>query len=455
MYRKNLPITTGKFPAKINSFNCSQNKSGFTYGVDYFKKGSRFSITAFLLLITVLLVSACESPGPVGDDIISDDEPVQSQTEFIQDYTVLEENSFSGRLANTAVGFFEDPVFGTLKSVALLKPSISSANIDMIGLRDTISLQLIFDEVIYGDSLATSRFEIYEAGEIWRGAELRYNEEITINTANKLADFQVTAEEDSVVVDLSRSFMVKYADFFNTDDELTAAERDSLYIFNFPGLAIVPAEENRNIRFLKNLTDAQDTVPDEDESITSFLLKSPDQDDEDEEESGPQVINVRDWGSSFTRSSEPAYPQNIVLHNSERILKIDLDLPKDELSAKSIVNAQLVLSKNDTPLKNSEQFARPNTNLLRAHVFEEEPIDPMADIFTTEPNFSTSLNDTSNAFLLNITQFVLDEVYGDTENRILYLTIESVDGLLYSSHFFDPNTADIHKPRVVITYVEE
>lgn len=456
MYRKNLPIITGKFPAKINSFNCSQDNSDSVNGTDFSFKGSRFSIAAFLLLITAFLASACEEPGAIGGDIISGDDPIESQTIYIQDYSVVEGNSYSGRLPHTALGYFEDPLYGTLKSAALLKPSISTSEVDMIDLQDTLSLLLIFDDTVYGDSLAASTFEIYKTAEIWRGTELRYNREIPIDMTHKVGEFQVEAGEDSIVVDLSRGFMVEYAEYFNADTSLSSAERDSLYINNFEGLAIVPSESNRNIRFLKNLTDNEDTAAGEEQSITSFLLKSNNQnDDDDDEEDGPVVIGVRDWGASFTRQMEPDYPENIVLHNTERVLKLQIDLPEEELFSKSIVNAQLVFSKNNNPLQNSPQVTRPNTNLIRAHVFNEEPADVMAKIFTSEANFATSLNDTSNAFFLNVTQHVLDEVYGEAESRILYVSIESVNGILYSSHFFDPNSADIRKPRLVITYVEE
>lgn len=452
MYRKNLPITTGKLPAKINSFNCSKNNSIFSYGIHKSKKGSRFPIAAFLLLMTAFLTSACEEPGPVGEDIITGEEPVQSQTVYLQDYTLVEENAFSGRLANTAVGYFDDPVYGTMKSVALLKPSISTSDVDTVGSQDALSLQLIFSDSVYGDSLATSTYEIYEAAEIWRGAELRYNQEIPIDMSHKIAEFQVDADEDSLVIDLSREFVTKYAEYFNADTSLTTAERDSIYIYNFPGLAIVPSESNQNIRFLKTLPSNTDNSNDE-EAITSFFLTSPDQDDE--EDDGPVTLFARDWGVSFTRQTEPTYPNNIVLHNTERILKFQLDLPKEELQTKNIVFAQLVFSKDSSPVEGTPQIKRPNTNFIRGHVFNEEPNDVMAEIFISEPNYIAALNDTSNAFLMDITQHVLNKVYGDAEDRIMYVSIQSVNGLFYSSHFFDPNSADVKKPRVVITYVEE
>jgi len=457
MYRKNLPIITGKFPAKINRFNCSKYDSGFWNGIHFFStKGSRFSIAAFLLLITAFLSVACETPGSVGNDIVEDDENVLSETLFLDDYSIIEENSFSGRLANTPVGYFEDPLFGTINSVALLKPSITTSDVDSIREEDSMSLRLVFDSIIYGDSLASSEYEIYEVGEIWRGAQLRYNNEVSINMANKVADFEISATQDTMIVELSDSWTRKFAEFFNPVPGQSPAVRDSTYINNFPGLAIVPSRQNKNIRFLKTqITD--DTSDDgEEEVITSFLHESMLQDggDEDEDDSGPEIIDVRDWGASFTREGESNNFGDFFLHNSERALKIHPNIP-DKFSSKNIVNAQLILSKNINPQKSTPGVVRPNTNLLRAHVFDEEPSDVMAEIFTSEPNFATSLDDTSNAFLMNITQFVLDDAFGDVEDRLLYLTIQSVNGLIYSTHFFDPASDDLRKPRIVITYVDE
>lgn len=453
MYRKNLPTTTGKFPAKTNRSNCSQNNSIFSKGTQFFaNKGSRFSIAAFLLLISAFLSTACESPGSVGEDLVDDEENVVSETIYLDDYSIIQENSFSGRLANTPVGLVEDPLYGAMRSVALLKPSISTSDVDTIRENDTVSLRLIFNEEIYGDTLATSNYEIYEVGKIWRGAQLRYNEEVPVDMSNQIAQFQVRATQDTVNVDLSQFWQNKYAEYFNSDPDLSAAERDSIYINNFPGLAIVPSDGNQNIRFLKTQMNNDDT-DDEDELLTSFLYETMVQDD-DEEDTGPEIISVRDWGASFIRDDGSEEFGDFYLHNSERALRLEPNLPED-LASKNIVNAQLILSKNNTPQKNTAFVGRPNTNLIRAHVFDEDPNDVMAEIFTSEPNFSASISDTSNTFLMNVTQFVLNDVYGDVKDRKIYLTIQSVNGLIYSSYFFDPNSADIRKPRIVITYVKE
>ncbi|MDR9366128.1 MAG: hypothetical protein RI575_12365 [Balneolaceae bacterium] len=458
MYRKNLPITTGRFPAKTNRFNCSQNNSIFSEGTQFYaNKGRRFSIAAFLLLITAFLSTACETPGSVGDDIVEDEEDVASETIYLNDYNIIQENSFSGRLTYTAVGSHDDPVYGAMNSVALLKPSISISDVDTIREDDSISLRLIFNGTIYGDSLASSSYEIYEAGKIWRGASLRINDEIPVDMAGKVADFQVPASQDTVVVELDQAWIDKYAGFYNSDPDLSSAERDSVYIQNFPGLAIVPSENNQNIRFLKTQTIGDDTdTEDGEELITSFLFESNTQEDDedDEENTGPEIISLRDWGASFTREELSDDFGNFYLHNSERVLKFQPNLP-EELGSKNIVNAQLILSKNTDPQKSTPSVARPNTNFIRAHVFEEDPFDVMAEIFTTQPSFAASLNDTSDAFLMDVTQFVLNDLYGNANKQSIYITIQSVNGLIYSTHLYDPDSDDIRKPRIVITYVEE
>lgn len=456
MYRKNLPITTGKFPAKIKNFNSSANNFYFYQGTDFSIKGSRFSIAAFLLLITAFLSSACESPGIVGEDIISGEENVESQSYPIQDYSIIEDDSFSGRLSNTAIGYFQDPMYGTLTSVALLKPSIFATNVDTIKEEGTVSLRLIFNDPVYGDSLAVSNFEIYEANEIWRGTELRYNNTVDIDFTSKVADFRVEAEEDTVIVQLSEEWKNDFATYFNPDTTLSSSERDSIYINNFPGLAVVPSETNQNLRFLKTrASDDSDSNEDGEEFITSFLYSPVTQIGDETDASEQEIIDVRDWGASFTREMEPESHDQIVLHSSERVLKLQLGLPIEDLKTKNIVNARIVLSKDDSPSKNSPDIKRPNINAIRAHVFADEPNDVMDDIFTSEANFATSLDSTSNAFLMNVTPYVLNEVYGEQTNSSLYVSIERMNGVIYTSQFFDQNAADIKQPRLVITYVKD
>ena len=264
---------------------------------------------------------------------------------------------------------------------------------------------------------------------------------------SKIGEFEM-AGEDTVLVPLSDTWAAKFAQFFNLDTD----DRDSLYIRNFPGVAIVPLEGNQNIRFLKNnFTDPDSNT----EQITSFVLNPRDgEEEEDDDDLQDRLISVRDWGGSFTRTSEPEFESTFTIHNSETVLKLQITLPETELADKNILDAKLILTKSASSLL-PPGFERPLTDLIRANEFAEEPEDIMAEIFSSNPTFFVALeDDESQTFKLDITQHIVDKIYGEDLNRKLYLTTETVVGTLYSARFFNSTTADSTKPRLVITYVQ-
>jgi len=454
MYLKNLHNITGILP-ELRRRSYFKKKLIRINNSDQ-HKGSRSMITAFLILFfSTTLFLGCETPGSVGDDLIKEDETIETTTIVIDGLNIIQENAFSGRLSNTALGYLQDPVYGTIKSTALIKPVISRAQVDTIRENTTIFLRLIFNPLIYGNESSLSEFEIYEAGEIWRGTQLRYNREINVDFGSKVAEFQI-AGQDTVDIELSEEWTRKFAGFFNNE----TADRDSLYRNNFPGLAIVPSENNQKIRFIKH------SQQEEGDLITSFLVDTTsienidvgENGDEDEENGdAPELVRLdaRDWGASFNRTDEPEYDTGIVLHNGERVLFLDIDLPKDVLKTKNIVNAQLVLSKDLGPEGTFPGILRPRPNLTRLHVFDKTPADLMGEIFNfgqTNPNvFTAVLSDDEETFKMDITQHILNEVYGSIENRKPYLTLQSINGIIFSARFFDTNAPDNLKPRIVIT----
>ncbi len=468
MYQKNSRNITETSPEIINFPHSLYSNP--TKVLQNTLKGSRSMITAFLLLFTVFLFLGCESPGVIGEDIISDGDNIETYKDNVKNVTVFEENTFSGRLANTALGHVEDPIFGTITSVALLKPSISRANVDTLYSDDKVHLKLIFNSDVYGHELTVSDFEIFEVDEIWRGNQLRYNKEVEINYSNKIADFQI-ADEDTVWVEMSPAWTQKFAEYFNDP----SAERDSLYRNQFPGVAIVPSQSNQQIRFLKNL------IQEEEEEFSTFVVEIQNRDDEDEngeeengengddeengendengeeeeEDDGLRDLGMRDWGAYFVRSeAAPQTESEIVLHSTETVLQVEFDLPADTLRGRNITNAQLILSLDESTQLSDPNFMRPQTNLIRTHVFNEMPRDLQAEIFTTDPSFFVQKDEDEDTFRINITQYVLDEVFGDVDKRKLFLSLQTTNGILYSAKFHGLDAPDQKQPRIVITSVK-
>ncbi|TVR18792.1 MAG: DUF4270 family protein, partial [Balneolaceae bacterium] len=452
MYPKNLHNTTGISPAKIS------RQSYLHFFLEYFTKGSRSSIAAFLLLAAFTFMG-CDSPGSVGEEIISGSDGVTAESLFPENFTVLDQNTFSGRLPNTALGHIDDPVYGKITSTALIKPGLSRAIVDTIREDDSVYLKLIFQSEVYGNRNSVSNFTIYEANEIWRGNQLRYNLEVDVNFARQIGAFEVS-DEDTVLVELEDMWLQEYISFFNSAE----ANRDSLYRNTFKGLAIVPSESNQKIRFLRHLAQEQGGA------ITSILVESPEQpddngdgdgdeengengNDEEEEEEQLRFIDLRDWGASFTRSVFTTDENVLTVHNTENVVKFLPDLPVDRLSSRNIVNARLILSKDTRAESMYPAILRPRANQLRAHLFTSEPADLPGEIFTRDARFVSVIEEDEDTFSIDITEYILDEIFGDSPGRALYLTIQSVNGIIYSTTFYDQNGPENKRPRLVITSV--
>jgi hypothetical protein len=436
MYLKNLQTTTGRSPEKMSN---SSNTKFFN------SKGSRLSIAAFLLLIIPLIVG-CESPGSVGEGLGPDGSSVTTDEYSVTDFTPVEENFFSGRLSNSAMGYFEDPLYGTVNAVAVIKPVISTSAVDTLVEGDRMTLRMVFNPSIYGDELSVSDYEIFELSEQWRGNELKYNETAPIDFSSKVAEFQV-ADEDTVEVELSSEWVEKYSTYFNSND----ANRDSLYTREFTGLAIVPAETNSRVRFLRH-TPAD---PEEDPDITEFNVYTTEFDEEEEQD--VEVVNslaLRDWGAYVVRSDEPEYNSGYVLHNVDRLMEVNLDLPTEELQSKNIVNASLIFSIDRSDEQLNSSITRPDIETIRAHTFSTPPADLISEIFVTPPRFGADINEDEDLFKVDVTQYVLDTTYGDVNAAPLYFSVQAVDGILYSIKLHDNAAAQDLQPRLIITSVE-
>ncbi|MEX2436340.1 MAG: hypothetical protein WD735_06600 [Balneolaceae bacterium] len=401
-------------------------------------QGSRFVIAAFLLLTAILPMMGCEgTPGSIGGGINNNTETVETRTVEVTGLEAVTSSTYSGRLQNSAMGYVEDPAYGALNAVALLKPEIIKSQVDSIGPDDVLKLKFVFNTADYGITTTVSDFEIFEVDERWRGNELRYNSTIAADLASKVGEFQV-GEEDTVEVELSNEWKQKYLEIYDAPD----ADRDSLYQSDFNGLAVVPSTSNQRLHFIKH----QQSLDDENNPIvgsaTSMLVVSPD------EEVGTRTFTMRDWGTSMTRENEPDHGNTLVLHNNERYMKMTLDLPED-LEGENIVNVQLILSPDPDAVVNG--FSRPQTESIRGHVSSSEPTDLGSELFLTEIAFGGLLEEDKDVFRLNLTNYVLNVVYGGGENLPIYLSPQAINGLIYTTEIEGTDTVEDRRPRLVIT----
>ncbi|WP_069131160.1 hypothetical protein [Rhodohalobacter halophilus] len=407
-------------------------------------KGSRPNIAAFLLLFFIPLFISCESPGSVGEGLGPDGSTVEKDEYSVDSITPIEANTFSGRLQSSAMGYLEDPVYGTLNAIAVLKPALSSSVVDTLKEGDTMSLRLVFNESVYGEDGSVANFELFEMAERWRGNEIRYNQPASVDLNAKVGEFQI-ANEDTVEVELSADWVDKYRSYFNSE----SANVDSLYAREFFGLAVVPAETNSKIRFLRHTP--QD---DEDTAITEFQIHTTELDEDEEEVEVVGPVALRDWGSFTVRSDEPEYTSGYVLHNIGQIMEVDLDLNTGDLGSKNIVNASLIFTVDRSDEEMHSNILRPEVETIRAHTFSNPPADLISEIFISSPNYGADLNEDEDLFKVDVTQYVLDRVYGESNTGPLYFSVQTVNGTFYSVKLNDDTAAESRRPRLIITSVE-
>jgi len=134
-----------------------------------FKKGSRSAITAFMVLALFFSIASCDNEGIVGGELTSGEDRVETSTFAIEDISVVSDNGFSGLLSYSGIGIVNDPVYGTITSSGLLKPSITQAEIDNFSENFSLKLMLHFteqDTATPPEHLSTTTTRLINAGEV-------------------------------------------------------------------------------------------------------------------------------------------------------------------------------------------------------------------------------------------------------------------------------------------------
>ncbi|MEX0770298.1 MAG: hypothetical protein WD035_06170 [Balneolaceae bacterium] len=409
----------------------------------------RFSIVAFITLsgISTLLFSACEDPGFVGGNLLNEEADVV--TNSIQPGSIEEvsRSAFTGNLRFMAMGHYNDPLYGEINSVAFLKPAINTSNVSTIGGEDTMQLRLVLDSRVYGDSTSTAEFEIYRVDEFWRGNEIRFGDQISFDESQVVGQFSV-AESDTILVDLDKAWVSDYKDFL----EMSDSNRDSLYRNNFFGLAIAAVSGSSKILFPRMRPSTE-----EENSDTEFVRFVVDNEDEEVER---RYQTVLDWAMTLERLDTPESQNSdtgsFKVHNYlDSFLEIDLGLTEEKLSSKNLANVELVFYKDRETERNSlpPGHTRPGVNRARIHIINDERISDV--IFNRSPGFISEEQTTDHSFRFDITDYANTVLFSTPPSGKLYLSVESINGLLFSTIFHTGEGLEEYKPKILVTSVKQ
>ncbi|MEX0723063.1 MAG: hypothetical protein WD053_04265 [Gracilimonas sp.] len=389
---------------------------------------SSLYITLFAL---ILFFNGCEDPGNVGSGFI--DEPtVKIDTLYLDDITTENLEAYSGNLANINIGQYSDQLLGDIRTVGLMKPVLHnlSTGSDFNSEDFSIKLEIQLDSTLtYGDTSSVSDFTIYETSSLWRGNSLRINDAITYNESEPVGSFSVNTDK-RFTVGLSETWKDKYATYLNSDD----ANADSLYRYEFFGLAIVPDNNGNkvsivdrpNLRFIM-VDAADDTIG----------------------------VGLSSSGYFLERTNSNSGPADaIALHSTlEQMMRINLPMEelKEGYNDKNILKAELVLHEANDVLAASlpENHVRPPVNELTLNLGVNS--EQVYQYQITGPDFVANRNTDNPYFSTSMTAYLNNVFFGGETNSNIYVGLRSSSGVLRSTYIYNQTASQELRPKLIIT----
>lgn len=392
-------------------------------------------LTILSLLVLPVLLSSCEDPGSVGSSFTQNDGEVSIDTVQVEGIESEQLNSYSGQLPFLSPGRFDDPLFGEVEIISLLRPSIASATSEDEMEEDAnMKLRLfVNNDLTYGDSTASATYDLFELDQTWRGGEWKLSDEPTIMENAQVGSFSVD-EEDSIDVTLEGDWVDEYREFFNSEE----TDKDSLYRAQFPGLAVVPSN-------------AAKLSPIDMDSSRVII----------ENEEDTLEYTFRDGANSLTRENEADVPGDTrTVHNTlEEVLSFEMDLTEENIGSLDVSRVELVFYEDNETLSNTiSEVSGPaqRTPYDAASLFLAEPGDLPSAVDPGDPlGDEAEYRESDHSFRFNITEIVKQNmVDGIPEDQQFYLRLQSNDGTLRSSLFHTEDAPEGKKPILIVTSVK-
>lgn len=387
------------------------------------------------LFALILIFNGCEDPGSVGNNFTNSPVVVHDTLTIDNTSFINFEDGYSGNFPFMAMGKYSDQVFGEVEATTFLKP-IRSPNIaDSTGIEGnnfSMKLEINLDSAAtYGDTLGISEFSVYEITSLWRGNSHRVNTELQYNEATQIGQFEVGSEKN-IIVDLADSWKDKYASYLNDDQD----NADSLYSYEFQGLAIVPTGNSSKIDFPNA-------------SETRFILLNEDQTD-------TVSVSLKSWAYSINRSNVPQIDGATPIHTTmESAMKIVF--PTEELkqkhSSSNIIKSELVFYANKERLQSSlpVNHYRPDISLLGLNLRTID--DDVFEYQLTNPDHIAPIIQDSLYFKAPVNTYINNVLYGEEDQSEMIVGIGSSSGVIRSSLLYNSEAPLHRKPKLIITYI--
>lgn len=400
------------------------------------------------LVLFLLLLTACEDPGGVGSDFLDSDGKLETRTVEVQSLDPVQDEAYSGNLPFMALGEVEDPLFGRYRAVGLIKPAIDTTNVgsDVTG-DEPFQLRLVFSGAVYGDTLSAATFEIYRAADVWRGNEVRFADDVALDTAEMVGEFTVNQTE-AVEVDLSQTWREEFEAYLSSSE----ADRDSTYREEFPGLAIVPAAGTEKMLFAV----MESTSSSADNLDQTRFVRTPDEEPEDEDDDIRQFLSPLDWAyvGEFDSPTTTAGENIHLLSSLHSFGELQTGLTPETFESRNLVSVQLAVNLDRQSLESNlpQHFDRPEVSRLQLHLVNSDRVGDW--IFSRQPDYVALFDEETESYRFNITRHVRDLLFGSPRPGTFYMTAQTVNGILFTAPVYNSQVSDEGlRPRIVITSV--
>jgi|AntRauTorcE11897_2_1112592.scaffolds.fasta_scaffold00131_6 hypothetical protein len=385
-------------------------------------------ITLFAL---ILFFYGCEDPGNVGSGFI--DEPtIKIDTLYLDNISTENLDAYSGNLTNFNIGQYSDQLLGDVNTVGLLKPVLQNLSTGSSFNSNDFSMKLeiqLDSTLTYGDTSSVSDFTIYEISSLWRGNSQRINDVLAYNESEPVGSFSVENDK-RFTVDLSDMWKDKYATYLNSD----AIDVDSLYRYEFFGLAIVPNGNGNKISIADRLSSRFIMIDAADDTIG---------------------VGFSSTGYFLERTNSNTGPSDAsAVHSTlEQMMRIDLPMEelKDGYQDKNILKAELVLHEASDDLSGTlpQDHVRPPSNELTLNLgVDSEQVYKYQII---GPDFIANKNPEDSYYRTNLTLYFNNIFFGGETNNEIYVGLRSSSGILRSTYIYNQSASQQFRPKLIIT----
>ncbi|MBD3617226.1 MAG: hypothetical protein HUJ22_11710 [Gracilimonas sp.] len=398
-------------------------------------KPNKGFVSLYISLLTLILIfNGCEDPGSVGNSYI--DEPTTViDTLFLDNIAVENFQGYSGNLQSISIGKYSDQMFGDIQTTGLVRP-IRNPNIpdslNIEGNNFSLKLEIQLDSVnTYGDTLSVSEFSIYEITSLWRGNSYRLDSELTYDEGTEIGSFTI-GQEKNIIVDLSDSWKDKYATYLNSDE----ANIDSLYQYEFHGLAIVPTGNTNKISFPNT-------------SNSRFLILN-------EGMTDTAAVRLRNWAYNSERTNVPQNAVKTSLHSTiEEMMKIDIPFSqiRDKHQTSNILKAELVLYEDSIGLAQTlpTSHYRPDVNFINIDLATTSQKEFQYQL--SEHAFFGFKSQDAPYYKANVTNYLNNLLFGQENNSEILIGLGSTSGILRSTSLYNQSASQQLRPKLIITTI--